>query len=151
MAANHKDGLVGTASSCGDAQNDCVRYQAAECTTSPYGKRSKFYIHISRLVPWALLSSPSSNQPFLREDLTTMDQSSPRHTVRSSSTNFTLLDAYLDIAPQDYLDQGPAGNPPMFDNNAVSQSRSVDSLKLPLMNQYTGEWIQNFRAFHRLT
>jgi hypothetical protein len=30
QAANHEDGRVGTASSCGDAQSDCVRYQAAD-------------------------------------------------------------------------------------------------------------------------
>jgi hypothetical protein len=116
MAANHEDGLVGTASSGTARLTHTANAQSS--ISSPF-------------VPWALLSSPSPSLPLLDVDLTIMDYSSSRHTVRSSSTNFAVHDAHLDIAPQDYLDQGPAGNPPMFDN--------VDPLKLAPMNHYKGK------------
>jgi hypothetical protein len=68
-----------------------------------------------------------------------MDNTSPRLTARSSSTTSGIHNAYLDIPPQGYLGQGPAGDPPPFDNDAVSRSYSVDPLKLAPMSEYRGE------------
>jgi hypothetical protein len=65
-----------------------------------------------------------------------MDNSLP---IRSSSTKSGIPNAYLDIPPQDYLGQGPAGNPPPFDNDALLPLYSVDPLKLAPMSGYQSE------------